>query len=748
MPVDWPKIRAAANLLGARRWVAAGEAYRAACSAGDLVELPADEQFRRNLALNMADLAIHRPRVVKAIESSPGDARFDLDMTASGRPTVTFNGTKLGGEDPMGALAATMEGLKPIRMSGEPIGILGSSDGYALVALARHPWPLPLGKEQCIQFFEPNPGQLLLCMMIHDYSGDNGPIRQRRFQWWVGHDCVGQYRDAMINDPGLPAPVVNVASLPDGDRLTRETAQVVTELVALGDILAQQVSRTFAADSAEDSVHRFVEVLGDHPPRRPRALLITTRFSSVLQFSTQDCADGLRDLGWDVEVLMERTPYHSLSILQTRQVLLRHRPDLILQLDHNRSEHGTLFPPSIPFACWAQDHLPNLTDPAAGAAMTPSDFLLTTLGPWYERCFKYPKSQVVPLGKLTKITPLPETWQSDGPDLAYVSNASKLPAHALAETVDAFTPHPIPQKVAAAAGQRLIALYEEGRSFDGTLGVLRVVEETATAIGIGPDFPGKPEVVTELFERVNNLCYRQQSLSWLAAAAEQCGLNLALYGNNWAKHPTLGKYAKGTVNYGPDLEALTRAAKINFQIVPAFCLHQRLLDGLAAGGFFLVRSHPADTACLRLARFVDAHLPPDVGTLDLARKVVAPEHLPELQRLAAENAYIADRMDPIEIIRVLQATGLFQNGQPMPPRIDEVSFDGPAQLRQRLARFIDDPDLRREIALEQHAAVASTLGYTEGLKRVLDQIRHRLAARLPVAPSVIPAATPALRSVA
>ena len=42
------------------------------------------------------------------------------------------------------------------------------------------------------------------------------------------------------------------------------------------------------------------------------------------------------------------------------------------------------------------------------------------------------------------------------------------------------------------------------------------------------------------------------------------------------------------------LEDLTRRSRINLQIVPFITLHQRLLDGLVAGGFFLVRDNPAD----------------------------------------------------------------------------------------------------------------------------------------------------------
>ena len=50
------------------------------------------------------------------------------------------------------------------------------------------------------------------------------------------------------------------------------------------------------------------------------------------------------------------------------------------------------------------------------------------------------------------------------------------------------------------------------------------------------------------------------------------------------------------MQYGPDLEALTRRSKILLQLEPYACYtHQRMLDALLAGGFTLVRSHPINT---------------------------------------------------------------------------------------------------------------------------------------------------------
>src|SRR5690606_7677620 len=70
------------------------------------------------------------------------------------------------------------------------------------------------------------------------------------------------------------------------------------------------------------------------------------------------------------------------------------------------------------------------------------------------------------------------------------------------------------------------------------------------------------------------------------------GYDLALFGNGWSEHPTLGRHARGSVENGPALAKLIRQSRINLQLTASRACHQRLYDGLQAGGFFLLpRNH-------------------------------------------------------------------------------------------------------------------------------------------------------------
>lgn len=664
------------------------------------------------------------------MESAPTDARFSFAIAANGRPSISFTSPGApsirlsDGDDPLASLAATMEQLKPARQAGQPLVVLGSADGYLLTALARHPLALPFGRQQCVYLLEPNPGNLLLAMMIHDLSGANGPIRQDRIQWFVGGDCMSAFRKALRNDAFLPFPQINLASSPDGPRLAEQLTDVLKEILEHDKNLEQKLSRRYP----EFPVERLLEMTSENPPRAPRALLLTTRFSTVLQYSTADTQAGLEELGWEAKVVIEPSSHHTLTFPAIRQTMLDFDPDVIIQIDHVRAEHGNLFPETLPFLCWTQDHLPNLINPQAAENQGPLDFLLTDHGPWYARNFGYPAENSLTLGKLTRVPEIPVSWTSDGPDLCYVSNAAKLPELAADELVaSSVRTHPQLQTLARRCSTELIARYADGASFAGTQDLRAFVDQLAAAEGL-IGLAGLPELTTELFERLNNILYRQQALGWAADVADARGLSLEIYGSGWDKHPRFARYAKGVVGYGAPLEALTRSAKLNLQIVPYFSLHQRLLDGIAAGGFYLVRSHPADTTILDCARFLN-RFAPDAATVVAAARLIPEDRRGQFEALMAANSFIADRLDAVELVRVYQGQGLFLDDAEMPPRVGKVSFASAGQLDACVSRFLGDEAMRREIVLSQRAAIAGTLSYSAGMRRVMRQLHARLAER-------------------
>ena len=134
--------------------------------------------------------------------------------------------------------------------------------------------------------------------------------------------------------------------------------------------------------------------------------------------------------------------------------------------------------------------------------------------------------------------------------------------------------------------ERVLNLYNAGQCMHGLPQMAQIVDEACQNVGgIQLESVVRTNLIMRLFNGLNNTLYRQQAIHWAAQVAQELGLTLALYGQGWEKNEEFARYAKGPVAYGRDLEELTRQSKINLQIVPFSCLHQRLLDGLVAGGF-------------------------------------------------------------------------------------------------------------------------------------------------------------------
>ena len=150
---------------------------------------------------------------------------------------------------------------------------------------------------------------MIACLMIHDYASLGGPIRQKRVRWFVGPQCYRQIERMLAEEPCWAAPNVMVFQGIHGHAIRDGVSAAVGRVETREKELAGQITQHYQAIRRED----LVALLGEDPHRVPRALLFTSRFTTVLKYSTADAAEGLRQLGWEVRVLMEEEPYHLLG---------------------------------------------------------------------------------------------------------------------------------------------------------------------------------------------------------------------------------------------------------------------------------------------------------------------------------------------------------------------------------------------------------------------------------------------------
>ncbi len=730
-------------------------------------------EMQWRLARNFADLQQHRPAVYRTLTTaSRPTSNCQPAISPSGAPTLaqTLPGGRpvvlTPGGDPSIATPQIVAGLSDDLKRGRCLALCGIGDGYLLTHLAANPPQLQLGQQQCIHLIEPHPEVLLAAMMIHDWSGPTGPIQDRRFQWWIGEAWSAEIHEALERDPYLPYPERPVRLSLIGDEIDATLREVLGVLIEGEKRLAARVEKKYAgftprfvktegestprfAEPHGESTPRFAEPHGESTPRfaephgesTPRfaephrgrggkVLLLTTRFSTVLQHSTRDLAAAFEQAGWATRLPIEPSPYHRNS----RRNLLRHladfQPDLIVQIDHLRHEHGDLFPPQAPFVCWIQDDLPNLTRREAGAAIGPRDFVLTTSQAVYVNDYGYPERQCIYMPKATRLPDLDGLKRVEAPDVVYVSNASQTVDVLVDQLADEHASQPAVAQLIRAVSRHLRDAYARGECVYTIAEVHRVLLEQAGRLDLRMTDDGAfaAKMAARLFATVNNALYRQQALEWAAGACERVGLSLGLYGAGWESHPRFSRFARGSVAYGQDLEVLTRSAKVNLQIVPYMFLHQRWLDGIAAGGFFLIRAHPMDTLAADVAAFIDGNLDSSIGTLAQALLAVQGETKRELENLVARRLAFDDHRgtDPIALYRQHKIEGrdyIYRS----PAHLHEVRFADESSLSSLLAQFGSDPQRRTAVMRRQREYVAAHYTYSACLRRVLARVADLLA---------------------
>jgi hypothetical protein len=406
---------------------------------------------------------------------------------------------------------------------------------------------------------------------------------------------------------------------------------------------------------------------------------------------------------------------------------------LVFQIDHLRHEHRGLFPRNLPFACWIQDHLPHLASREAGAQIGPLDFVLTDTIDTYAEKFAYPKRQCVPLPKLVVRAEPVALSASDvlpADDLVFVSNASHTPEAMVGEAVRRFARNGETRTLIERCCRRMVEVYAAGGSVPTYQHVCGLLRESLKEADLSLPADGFDVLARWLTHPFNDALYRQQALGWARRVAREQGLALGLYGNGWESHPEFAPHARGPVAYGEALRRLTRRSTINLQIVPYLCLHQRLLDGLLAGGFFLVRTHPADLAPAALLDFVDAHAGADARTTAGALAAVP---LAQREILAALIGQCRPPMcttgaeDVIAMARSWQEAGQLVGGVGPLPMLDAVGFENAATLADRVRRFVADAPARAAVSAAQRQSVAGRLSYDAGVRRVVGRIASLLA---------------------
>ena len=254
--------------------------------------------------------------------------------------------------------------------------------------------------------------------------------------------------------------------------------------------------------------------------------------------------------------------------------------------------------------------------------------------------------------------------------------------------------------------------------------------------------------------RIYDREFRHQALGWAAEWARSRNRSFKIFGRDWHAHPILGQFAAGEIDNGEPLRCLYRASSVNLQINGYASLHQRLLDGIASGGFVLSRYNPADFVrqpFAAIARMIREHRMMNLE--DVMRWRAADDEF----RAACDQA---ERLSGMCIAPLTTSTrtaqvSVLRQGNPVPalltddslfnvlaeshliphraaldiPGFERTTFRTKQQLHDLLDQYVDAPGDRDAITRMMRPAVLANDSY-DG---VVDQILRHFAS-LPETP--------------
>jgi hypothetical protein len=706
--------------------------YPALLDAIDATQTDAALARTRRFAANMLALRDRDPALAAEVESAPTTGRVRLVTTPDGADSLAL-ADQAGVDNPLcpggtrhAALEHAAAELRRRPDAAQSIALAGVGDGAVLTRFAAEP-PDMLGRQRVVYVIEPDAEVFRSAMLLCDWSGDAGPLRSGRFRLAVGADWAQRVAEDIAPDSRLPPPRSAV-------RLCRDPRPIAAALQQAADAVRTEITeRRRRLDEAYRGVTPAQIAARLRAVEGARVLLLTTRYSTVLQHSTRDFARAAEALGAHSRVVIEDEPWQQHMIASLLGEVLGFRPDLVLQIDHHRHETPGVFPDIVPFVCVIQDNLPNLMSRGAVTKLGPLDF---ATGAWVRRYvldFGYPEPRCIEIPRLTpeREADITADRPAEAPDLLYVSNHSADPAEAVERTAASLEKTwPEGAAIVRAAGPDLIARYAEGGCVEDELDLAAFIADACARHGLRPPPPDRLTSLTDTVNvAINNPLYRQQGLRWAVDAAESLGLTLALHGKGWEGRPDFARVARGFIDYR-DLPEATRNARFCLTLEPYFpTQHQRALDTWMWGGLPLIRRRRRETRQLEFNAWID-RLPDSVRTLDDALAALgeaspsdahalreAHEHQQRLHAWDGEGDLIALYRE-----RADDGVGDLMD---LPPRFDEIAFGDRAELVATIRRLLEDEPAADDIRRAQHEWVRPRFSYERGVERILRGVAAR-----------------------
>lgn len=581
-------------------------------------------------------------------------------------------------------------------------------------------------------------------------------LRDERIAVFAGADAPEQYRKFVTDHPWRGTAMHCMTNFrprwqpPALDKRFHESinAAIAQRTARLKDDLDAR-----CADRDAGYWHRrFEAVSSKSGPLRIAGF--TTRFSSVIQHSMRDLAKAFERCGCQFQIVKQPNQY--CAAVDVIGALSANDFDLIVVIDHLRSEFAGVMPANIPYVCWIQDHMEQLLKKEAGRSVGELDLVVGHSPHVMASLYGYPLDRFLASNNLTDAhtyddDPLPvsdlERYRCD---VSYVSHGAGTPE----QLIDEIAAGSIPQ-----FRQYLLQFLELAHSRldeNGWINSQELVELMLQAELQSNHPPLSADMrrtrVYPQLARLYDRLFRHQALQWSAQWAESRNRRFKIFGKGWRDHPSLGRFAAGEIESGHPLRCVYQASTISLQVNGYSSLHQRLLDGLAAGAFMLCRHNPADFVrqpfltiqqsirewriqsldALVALRKVDPELR---AACEMAERLtnicIAPSSDPKKQvynKTLREGNAIEELCTDDALMETLAQMRLIpQRVAADLPGFEQTTFRNERELHSLLDQFIDDPDARRALSGPMRKSVIAHDTYDGLVGRILNAFANRSA---------------------
>lgn len=414
-------------------------------------------------------------------------------------------------------------------------------------------------------------------------------IRSGRLRVSLGVAAVERHVAAMRETIAIPPIRSLVVLRPDSGLagacrfLPERTAEAWS---AANAALAERAQARVAARIPDDLVRVYRAV--HRGEGKLRVAGIVQRHTKVVRGMMIELLAAFEALGHETTAITEP---EAMPLVDKSRPFVDRDFDLVVAINYLRAHPDRFVPVDLPFVSWMQDGVTFAMDRAAGRAQSPTDLLVAASPGFWETNFGYPRGQSVQAANLTSWRTygrIGETAREAGaPDVVYVGHGWES-----AEDVGrARCASPLAAEIVAgfvAACRRRLASGDYPTGFERMR--ILAAEIARCGVNVGDNGQGLYWACQTAFDRL----VRHEALGWAAEWASSRGKRFAIYGQGWEKHATLAPFAAGEIENGEPLARLCRDAAVTLHANGNASLHQRLLDGFAAGGLVLTRWNPAD----------------------------------------------------------------------------------------------------------------------------------------------------------